>query len=111
MCLSCDDPTGNVSTSLMRGYDVVSDLCDHDDAHWPITPAHVAAIPPYHVADWLEKPEVWNGGGVLVGFDPLNSICFGEIAALSPRQQKLIPEWLRSGRALCLHSPLLSVLQ
>lgn len=85
MCLSRDNPTGNVSTSLTRGYDVVGDLRDDDDAHLPITPASVAAIPPYHVADWPEKPEVWNGGGALVGFDPLNFIHFGEIAALSPR--------------------------
>ncbi|KAH1446393.1 hypothetical protein KXX58_006200 [Aspergillus fumigatus] len=85
MCLSRDNPTGNVSTSLTRGYDVVGDLRDDDDAHWPITPARVAAIPPYHVADWPEKPEVWNGGGALMGFDPLNFIHFGEIAALSPR--------------------------
>jgi hypothetical protein len=85
MCLSRDNPTGNVSTSLTRGYDVVGDLRDGDDAHWPITPARVAAIPPYHVADWPEKPEVWSGGGALVGFDPLNFIHFGEIAALGPR--------------------------
>ncbi|KAH3189863.1 hypothetical protein KXW62_008021, partial [Aspergillus fumigatus] len=57
MCLSRDNPTGNVSTSLTKGYNVVGDLRDDDDAHWPITPARVAAIPPYHVADWPEKPE------------------------------------------------------
>lgn len=42
-------------------------------------------IPPYHVADWSEKLDVWDGRGVLEGFNPLDVIYSGEIGALSSR--------------------------